>query len=410
MVAARARSCLIAVVTACGGGAGSPDATPVDVAVIDAQPYTDVVVAPTMGAPGLVAIGDLDGDGLRDLAVTKLVDNSVSVFLNRTEPGKRLTFGQEAGFEVGPNGANECAAPVAIGDLDGDGKPDLAVVNCNFAEVAVLLNETLPGDEAARFSTSFFFPTMAEEEFGQVDSLALADLDGDGKLDIIAVNGAFGIVGVFLNTTTVAGSPTFATRFDLTMPAGNPLAVGVADFNGDGKLDIATAEFSSTVAIFLNTTATGASVPSFAAEVDVVAGTAPSAFAVGDFDGDGRPDLALTNLDPSGASGASILVDTGSTSTPPSFDGISFPTIPSPTFLGVGDIDGDGKADLIVGDPEGNVVVLPNGSNGAGVSFGPQRFVALLLGDLAGVADLDGDGHPEIVVTTTKGIYVELAR
>src|SRR5439155_652752 len=107
-------------------------------------------------------------------------------------------------------------------------------------------------------------------------SVTVGDLNGDGKLDLVVANQTSNTVSVLLNTTASgAAIPSFAAKQDFATGT-VPLSVTVGDLNGDGKLDLAVAnQNSSTVSVLLNTTAPGAAIPSFAPKQDFATGTNP---------------------------------------------------------------------------------------------------------------------------------------
>src|SRR5205807_1568483 len=128
-------------------------------------------------------------------------------------------------------------------------------------------------------------------------SVAAGDLNGDGRPDLAVANYGANTVSVLLNTTAPgAATPSFAPRLDF--PTGtNPFSVAIGDLNGDGRPDLAAANCgANTVSVLRNTTAPGAATPSFAARQDFATGTEPRSVAVGDLNGDGRPDLVVANL------------------------------------------------------------------------------------------------------------------
>ncbi len=194
---------------------------------------------------------------------------------------------------------------MTVGDFNGDGKPDLAVTDVVSNSVAVLLNTTVPGATLPVFAA----PTTFSTGLGPVDVM-VGDFNGDGKPDLAFANFGSNTMSVLLNTTAPgSASPTFAARVSFATQPG-PRALVVGDFNSDGQLDIAVANSkgsSRSVSVFLNTTAPGSATPSFAAQTTFALVSNPFSVAVGDFNGDGRPDLVTANYL---ANSASVLINT----------------------------------------------------------------------------------------------------
>src|SRR5207237_352696 len=135
------------------------------------------------------------------------------------------------------------------------GKPDLIVANYNDATVSVLLNTTTPGATIPTFGPQQTFATGTQPRF-----VAVGDVNGDGKPDLVVGNANDGTVSVLLNTTTPgATTPAFAPQ--QTFATGSmPFAAALGDVNGDGKPDLVVAnDGGATVSVLLNTTAPGAS-------------------------------------------------------------------------------------------------------------------------------------------------------
>jgi hypothetical protein len=149
---------------------------------------------------------------------------------------------------------------VTIGDLNGDGKPDLVIANAGDNNVSVLLNTTAPGASTPSFAAAQSFATES-----QPASVALVDLNGDGKLDIVvADDSAAGTVSVLLNATAPGSTtPSFANHINfVTGP--NPTSVAIGDINYDGRPDLIVANSgSNTVSVLINGTAPGATTPVF---------------------------------------------------------------------------------------------------------------------------------------------------
>lgn len=247
-----------------------------------------------------VAIADLDKDGKPDLAVTDQTGNKVSVFKNTSATGviDANSFTSKIDFATG-----SVPIGIATSDLDGDGKAELVVANQTGNTVSVFRNTSTAGTlDLNSFAPKVDFTTGPNLTIG----IAIGDLDGDEKPEIAVTNYGSNIVSILKNKTTIGAftANSFASKVDFATGTG-PQSIAMGDLDGDGKVDLAVANFSAnvtdatanTVSILRNTTTEGViSANSFAPKVLFKAGTNPISVAVGDLDGDGKPDLALANF------------------------------------------------------------------------------------------------------------------
>jgi hypothetical protein len=348
---------------------------------------------PTGTRPFSVSIGDFNGDGKPDVATANRYSDDASILLNTTATGATTpTFATKVDFPTG-----SYPESVSIGDFNGDDLPDLAVANFVSNTVSILLNTTATGATTPTFATQVPFPTGINP-----GSVSIDDFNGDGKLDVATANFFDNTATILLNTTATGDpAPTFATQVDF--PTGiNPESLSIGDFNGDGKPDLATANFfDNTASILLNTTATGATTPTFATQVPFPTGTGPYSVSIGDINGDGKPDLAVAN---GGSNTASILLNTTATgATTPTFaTQVPFPTGSTPWSVSIGDINGDGKPDLAVANflSDTASILLNTTATGATTpTFATQ--VDFPTGDgpfSVSIGDINGDGKPDLAV------------
>src|SRR6476469_5358473 len=232
-----------------------------------------------------VSIGDFNGDGSPDVATANRDSSTTSILLNTTPTGATTpTFAPKVDFPTGTG-----AVSVSIGDFNGDGSPDVATANRDN-NTSILLNTTPTGATTPTFAPKVDFPTGSLPT-----SLSIGHFNGEGSPAVAAAHRRNGTTSILLNNTpTGATTPTFAPKVDF--PTGSSYSVSIGDFNGDGTPDVATANhYSNTTSILLNTTPTGATTPTFAPKVDFPTGTYAVSVSIGDFNGDGKPDVAVAN-------------------------------------------------------------------------------------------------------------------
>jgi hypothetical protein len=230
---------------------------------------------PTGSMPFAIAVADFNLDNRLDLAAANSGSDNVTILLGNGAGGFAAAPGS-------PVAAGSAPSALAAGDLNLDGKPDLAVANNGSANVSILL-----GDGAGGFQAAAGSPVGTG--LGPFP-LVVADLDLDGKPDLAVANNSADSVTILLGNgaggfTPAAGSPV-AT-------GSTPAGLVAADFNLDGRPDLAVADSGSNDVTILLGGGTGRFAP--ASGSPVAAGSSPAAAATGDFNLDGKPDLAVPN-------------------------------------------------------------------------------------------------------------------
>ncbi|MGQ9582816.1 MAG: FG-GAP-like repeat-containing protein [Thermoplasmatota archaeon] len=332
-------------------------------------------------APHYIAVGDVNGDGRRDVVVTNYYSNSTGVYLQ----GSDGSLGTMTSYEVGafPNG-------VAVGDLSGDGREDIAVaaVRLDATGYVALFNQTSTGGVGPR----------AELPAGLLpDGIAIGDVSSDGLPDIVVTNWAEGSVGVFQQRQ----GGGFYQMVPYSVGA-NPRGVAIGDVNGDGRSDIVVAVTGENKTGVLYQASDGQlQLP----VVKLDAGLLPVGVAVGDLDSNGRVDIAVANSR-SNDTGVYFQKPDGTLTAVFRYHGSDA----QPWMVAVGDLNDDDRADLAVSNHFPGADVVDTIAQDILDLLKPlQNLPSGALPDGVAIGDVTGDGLDDLVVANrgddTIGVY-----
>lgn len=284
--------------------------------------------------PSCLALGDINGDGRLDVVVGQQYSSVVGVLLAKAG----------GGYDYQSYSAtSQSVYAVTVGDVNGDGLLDIATVDEWDFSVSVLL-----GKAGGGFAAPVRYPAGASPY-----CVAMGDIDGDGLLDIVSADSYSGYVTV-LRGLAYGG---FAPRVSYEAGYGT-IGVALGDVDGDGRLDIVTANASgNTTSVLLGQSGGG-----FAPKVNYATGTGPYDVALGDVNGDGRLDIVTANYGGTvGAGTVSVLLGQAGGGFAPKVDYAAGKKTYSVTL---GDIDGDGRLDIVAVNSESNTASVLLGQGG----------------------------------------------
>jgi hypothetical protein len=328
-------------------------------------------------------IADINNDTRPDVLTIDRLDNKLSFYRNTTQNGS-VSFAPESSFAAGTS--PRC---ISTADVDGDGKIDVIVSNLSSSTVSVFRNTSLGNvvsyAPALNFATAF-----------QPAGIAVADLDKDGRPDLVinTVN-ANGWVSVLRNNSVGTGI-SFDAKFDLQSIGGSIQNIAVADINGDGYTDICVPNYSlSSISIFRNTSTIG--VITFASKIDIPTAQLPSEIAVSDLNEDGKPDIAIGYF--AGYKHISTFKNTSNGADISFVQQVDLLTGSVPDAIAIHDLNGDGKDDVVVASGSDLVSLFKNVSTpGGSISFSPANSFASIWPGPVCMGDFDLDGKPDIAL------------
>jgi hypothetical protein len=346
--------------------------------------------------PEAVSIADVNGDSKADIISMNDDGGDVTILLGN---GDGTVTVPSIGYAVG----GFPYQPAIAGDFNGDGNVDLVVPDLEFS--LVFLKGY--GDGTFHSALDYFAPIPGQNAYGV--TVATGDFNGDGNPDFVLGNCCAPQAGITVFLSRADGSLQPGVNYVSGSDNQSLQYVTVADFNKDGKLDIAAADSNnSAVQIFSGvgdgTFTVGASLPSGASE------DRPTAIISGDFNHDGFPDLAVANIT-DGIQDVAILLNDG---TGNFLANVTYPLSYSFNDIGLAavDLNHDGNLDLVVPLSYGSVVAILLGNSDG--TFQPEADLSIPSSVPVGatVGDFNGDGIPDLAVTLaqdgTNGVAVAL--
>ncbi len=377
-----------------GGGSFDPTAITAPVTFGSAEEIFDVCSC------------DLDGDGKPDLAGSKQGTATDIMLLRNTSTLGSLAFASSTVGVTAPT------FNLACGDLDGDGKPDLIASRGGATrnEVFVLRNTSTAG------SITFAAPSKLFLDVGHLAfRLAIRDLNLDGKPEVIVTN-AFddgaspdNILYVFVNQSTAGTVAFLSTPVKLTVTGANTsYGLDVQDIDGDGKPEIIANQFTASHIFVLRNTSSGT--VSFAPSQLINLGANLIEVTTADFNEDGKLDIAATS---SFDDRVVVLLNQSTSGTIAFAAAINLTTGDLPWGINASDVDGDGDTDIAVGLRGPGVTTMTifrsNGVNNALV-FTPVAMTSGKKSRNIRVGDYDGDGKPDFAFTSDTGNSLDIIR
>jgi len=389
-----------------------------DVPYLSSNLGTDAVPVTTGNFPVKSLLADFNDDGKQELVVLNYGGgngvSSLYIYPNNIPVKGKIEVSQFSSPIILTPGTNPNG--IAIGDIDGDGKLDIAVSNFWSYNISIFRNIYTYGNlTASSFATK---QDVLISSNGKPGDVALSDLNGDGMLDLIVTDfnsvAKFG-VSVFKNISTPSN---ISFGYQINFPTGdNPKRIGVANANGDSKPDLfIVSENSLTSNItYLQNNSTLENI-SFVAKVEIPTGKNPRDIAFADFNNDGLTDFVVPNYEVDSLT----VYQNNSTVNNTIFNSAlkisaAFPYT-SPSSVTTADINGDGWIDFVYGNSSyqsaPHYLNTKSGGNINSTSFTKGYYNLTFLNNPTSVTlgDLNSDGKPELIVTASASDKVGIFR
>lgn len=342
----------------------------------------------TTNAPGNMIFADFNGDGKID-------------FAGETEGGQlQVTLATGAGLyanapvSLTTRDGNYNACNSTTGDLTGDGKPEIVSFNCNDNTVTVYVNQ---GDGS--FASGVYYDNNSDQNQAIYDG-AIADMNGDGKNDVVVINDDAGDVSVFLGhgdgSLSVKPSSYAVGGYAWNTPL-------IADFNGDGLMDVVESDDLYSL-VYLQGYGDGTfrASPTYPLPNSFDQGAYTYSLATGDFNGDGVPDVVAGQLRNYGSTGVVVYLGKGDGTFAP---GVSYGDQPNMSYVAVGDFNRDGILDIAAIDRQNSEVQIFLGNGDGTFNVGAEYTTS--PGDQPSsqnlvVGDFNKDGKLDIAVANSN--------
>ena len=365
-----------------------------------------------------IKIADMNGDGISEIVTSEAGYGSsayLAIFTTSFDDEGMISIDQHIEFNFG-TGVYSSPHDIALGDLNGDGLIDIVAsekgdITDDFeAHTCIFINSS--ENQSFSFEPPIIIDGDGYEMYAQVQ-----DINGDGKLDIVTSKQSSNQLGVYLNVSN-NNNVSFANKIII----GNVVATArpaFADLNGDGMIDMVTTSYASSsysreVFVYSNNSTDGNI--EFNLEVTILSGGEPADWPTDynwsvysptlvDIDGDGKLDIIVANGTCIGCSpsGISILRNISTDSELGfEYEYSSFYQYESnslPSRIGISDLNGDGKPDILTADWLGGISIMVNSSTEGNISLEEQMQIGVGSYPLSiATADLNMDATPEIVV------------
>lgn len=342
--------------------------------------FADTITRASGGAPVAIVAEDINSDGKRDLLVANSADNNVAVLLSN----------QDFMQVTAPYATPVLPTSIAVADINGDVYKDIVVScsNANSEDVAVLRG----------VGNGAFMPPDKFAVGMNANGVVTKDFNGDGKVDIAVTVRPVNKVFVMLNNLSTGATPSFAMPYASYSVGAGPSALVLADVNSDGRTDLVSGNYDDgQIGVLFGMTDGTFQTPALNTSVQ----TNPFGLATGDLNGDGKIDVLATNF---GSNTMSLLSGKGDgsfTSSP------AIQTADKPTGVAIADLDGDGKQDVVLANSGGNQIWVLLGK-GDGTFEPTQYFLVGQQPWAIAVADFDGDGKPDVATANRASNNVSI--